>query len=44
MRQVYYERLIKNQTDLAFSKAALKRFGNDFVYDEQPSIAGKCYY
>lgn len=31
-----------NQTDLAFYKAAFKRFGNDFVYDEQPSISGKC--
>jgi hypothetical protein len=35
---VFYERLIKI---LPFFKAALKRFGNDFVYDEQPSISGK---
>jgi prephenate dehydratase len=26
---------------LPFSKAALKKFGNDFVYDEQLSISGK---
>ena len=32
------------QTDLALEKAALKRFGNDFVYDEQPSISGNWFY
>lgn len=37
---IFYECLIDPEADLAFSKAALKRFGNDFVYDEQPSISG----
>jgi len=41
---VFCECLVNAEADLALSKAALKRFGNDFVYDERRSISGRWSY